>query len=176
MQRNKPIKILLIVGIITLGLTIVAATNGSYHNKLFKPQLSSRNAGTDNLYEVLTSDGAWSGTSDGDLIVTPSGDTFRPFTVWRGTIRTNNNIQTITGDWTDPSHGAYGKFEGIIQGNDSVYGSWWTLNPVDQNGDSISGLWEGKFDEPVQDSMRGKWHYSDTTITAQGNIYGQKDQ
>ena len=175
MQRNKPIKILLIVGIITLGLTIVAATNAGYSSKLFKPQIMKQKPiDENNLYELLTSDGAWSGTADGN-VVTPSGDTFTPFAAWKGTIRTYNNIQTITGDWIDLTYGAYGKFNGTLDDNDSVFGSWWTISPVDSNGNSISGPWKGKFDEPVQDSMRGKWHYYTPTDTAHGDIYGKRD-
>ena len=177
MKKLKNLKILVIVVVITITLTFVAATNGGYSSGLFKPQIiKHKHMDNDNLYELLTSDGAWSGTADGK-VVTPSGDTFTPFAAWNGTIRTDpyHNEQIITGDWTDSLHNAYGKFNGTLDANDSVYGSWWTISPVDPNGNPISGPWKGKFDEPVQDSMLGKWYYSDQNATADGHIYGKRD-
>ncbi len=175
MKKLKNLKILVIVVVITITLTFVAATNGGYSRGLFKPQIvKHKHMDNDNLYELLTSDGAWSGTAGGE-VVTPSGDTFTPFAAWRGTIRTYNNIQTITGDWTDTMHNAYGKFNGTLDDNDSVSGSWWTISPVDSNGNPISGPWKGKFDEPVQNEMRGKWYYYTPTDTAHGDIYGERD-
>ena len=174
MQRNKPIKILLIVGIITLGLTIVAATNGSYHNKLFKPQLSSRNAGTDNLYEVLTSYEIWEGEGTGE-VTTPDGNKIHPWASWVGTVRTAGGNKVITGTWIDDdtslSSPAYGGFTGSIDANGYVTnGIWWADNPQLPN----SGSWQAQFYQPKPDTMHGNWQYADQNGSGNGTIDGKR--
>ena len=172
MKKFKHLKIVVIVVFITITFTFVAATNGGYRNKLFKPQLSSRNTGKDNLYEVLTSYEIWTGNGTGDL-VTPDGDTIHPWAAWEGTVRTAGGNKVITGTWTDHNSSlpstAYGGFTGNIDANGYVTnGIWWADNPQLPN----SGSWQARFYYPEPDTMHGEWYYSDQNGSAHGDIYG----
>ena len=172
MKKLKNLKIVVIVLFITITFTFVAATNGGYRNKLFKPQISSRNAGTDNLYEVLTSYEIWTGNAKGHLI-TPDGDTLYPWSSWEGTVRTADGNKVITGTWTDHhfTPPAYGGFTGNIDANGYVTnGIWWSDSPQLPN----SGTWKALFYHPTADTMNGKWHYSDQNGSANGDIYGKR--
>ena len=178
MQRNKPIKILLIVGIITLGLTIVAATNGSYSSRLFKPQIiKQKHMDNDNLYEVLTSYEIWEGTGTGE-VTTPDGNIIHPWASWVGTVRTAGGNKVITGTWIDDdtslSSPAYGGFTGNINANDSVTnGIWWSDNPQLPN----SGTWQAHFYMPPNSSrMQGTWQYSDQNASGNGTMDGYRTQ
>jgi len=173
MQKNKPIKILLIVGIITLGLTIVAATNGGYNSRLFKPQIMKQKPiGNDDLYEVLTSYEIWAGNGTGH-VVTPDGDTIRPWASWVGTVRTAGGNKVITGTWTDDqiTPPAYGGFTGNIDANGRVTnGIWWADNPQLPN----SGTWQAQFYQPNANEMHGFWQYSDQNGSGNGTMDGNR--
>ncbi len=174
MKKFKHLKIVVIVVFITITFTFVAATNGGYRNKLFKPQLSSRNTGKDNLYEILTSYEIWEGHATGYL-VTPDGDTIRPWASWVGTVRTAGGNKVITGTWTDDdaSPPAYGGFTGNIDANGRVTnGIWWADNPQLPN----SGTWQAQFYQPNANEMRGTWQYSDQNGSANGTIEGNRTQ
>ena len=174
MKKFKHLKIVVIVVFITITFTFVAATNGGYRNKLFKPQISSRNTGKDNLYELLTSYEIWAGNGTGH-VVTPDGDTIRPWASWVGTVRTAGGNKVITGTWTDDqiTPPAYGGFTGNIDANGYVTnGIWWADNPQLPN----SGAWQARFYYPDSNSMSGTWHYADQNGSGNGTMDGNRTQ